>query len=265
MIDYPDIKTTPRMPVRASEGIPQYSGRRILGIWLAAAIPMALLSWLVAPRLAGLIGGDAALGQSLIITLTAGLAWQFLLVAVLVIREQGTWQWSVLRRALWLQSPTSPRTGRTGGRLWLLVIPLTILFGCKEFLPSLPHPVDRDLGKFLGSVPGHEFFSHNWGWVALVALMAFLNTVIGEELLFRGFLLPRMQGRFGRADWLVNGLLFGLYHLHVPWAIPNALLDTLILAYPARRYRSALLSIAVHSAQSVVIMLAVISVAMRSG
>jgi hypothetical protein len=27
------------------------------------------------------------------------------------------------------------------------------------------------------------------------------NTVLGEEL-FRGFLLPRMNGAFGRGDWL---------------------------------------------------------------
>jgi hypothetical protein len=39
----------------------------------------------------------------------------------------------------------------------------------------------------------------------------------------------------------------------MPWAIPTALLDTFILAYPSKRYRSALIGIAVHSAQSVVL------------
>ena len=79
------------------------------------------------------------------------------------------------------------------------------------------------------------------------------NTVLGEELLFRGFLLPRMQGAFGKRDWVANGVLFAFYHLHVPWIIPLALFDTLFLAYPARRYRSAVLPIIVHSVQSVVI------------
>jgi uncharacterized protein len=46
-------------------------------------------------------------------------------------------------------------------------------------------------------------------------------------------------------------VLFALYHLHVPWVIPQALLDTLIVAYPSKRYRSALIGIVVHSAQSV--------------
>jgi uncharacterized protein len=33
--------------------------------------------------------------------------------------------------------------------------------------------------------------------------------VLGEELPFRGFLLPRMRGAFGRTDWIVNGVLSG--------------------------------------------------------
>jgi uncharacterized protein len=77
------------------------------------------------------------------------------------------------------------------------------------------------------------------------------NTVLGEELLFRGFLLPRMNGAFGRGDWLANGVLFALYHLHEPWEMPSAFLDTFIYAYPTKRYRSAWIGIAVHSASSV--------------
>ena len=78
------------------------------------------------------------------------------------------------------------------------------------------------------------------------------NTVLGEELLFRGFLLPRMNGVFKRKDWLANGVLFAAYHLHFPWAIPGTLaIDTFAVAYPAKRYRSAWVGIAVHSAQSV--------------
>jgi membrane protease YdiL (CAAX protease family) len=49
-----------------------------------------------------------------------------------------------------------------------------------------------------------------------VLLVQFVfNTALGEVLLFRGLLLPRM-GAFGRADWVANGLLFACYHLHEP-------------------------------------------------
>jgi membrane protease YdiL (CAAX protease family) len=84
----------------------------------------------------------------------------------------------------------------------------------------------------------------------MIALWMF-NTVLGEELLFRGLLLPRMNRAFGRADWLANGALIAAYHLHMPWAIPGILADAFVLAYPTTRYRSAWIGIAVHSTQSV--------------
>ena len=56
--------------------------------------------------------------------------------------------------------------------------------------------------------------------------------MLGEELLFRGLLLPRMNGVFGKRDWVANGVLFAVYHLHVPWVIPADAADTFILAYP---------------------------------
>jgi membrane protease YdiL (CAAX protease family) len=92
--------------------------------------------------------------------------------------------------------------------------------------------------------------SGNWLWFALMAVMWLFNTVLGEELLFRGFLLPRMNGVFGRGDWAANGVLFATYHLHVPWMIPVALVDAFLLSYPTKRYQSAWIGIAVHSAQS---------------
>ena len=90
-----------------------------------------------------------------------------------------------------------------------------------------------------------------WGWYGLLLVSFLFNTVLGEELLFRGVLLPRMNGVFGERDWFANGLLFAAYHLHVPWVMPATLLDTFILAYPAKRYRSTWISIVVHSSQSV--------------
>jgi membrane protease YdiL (CAAX protease family) len=231
---------------------PQYSRRRVLAVWAAAALPMAGLAWVAAPQLARAFSGPAAWPQALVLALTTGLIWQFVLVLTLVRREQGSLRWPVVKDALWLHAPQSPRTGRRGGRLWLIVIPLVLLIAAKEQLPDLAAPISRDQGAFLHSVAGQRFFAGNWPWFALMVVMMVFNTVLGEELLFRGLLLPRMRGAFGRWDWLANGVLFGVYHLHLPWTIPVNLLDAFTLSYPSRRYRSALVGIAVHSVQTVV-------------
>jgi uncharacterized protein len=232
--------------------VPQYGRGAVLAVWAAAAGPMAALSWLVAPAVAERLPGpgNVPMVQALLLCLTTGLVWQFVLVLALVRREQGSLRWPVVRDALWLRPPRSPSSGRVGGRVWLVLVPLVALFAVEGMLPEPPVPADRDLNLFLESAVGQDFLHGAWGWYALMLALWTFNTVLGEELLFRGFLLPRMQGAFGRGDWVANGVLFAAYHLHVPWRIPATLIDTFVLAYPTRRYRSAWIGIAVHSSQT---------------
>lgn len=243
--------------------IPQYSKRRVLGVWAMAALPMAFLAWVVTPIGAAVLGGPNATIRVGIPAITLGLAWQFVLVLWLVRREQGTLRWSVLREALWLRRPVSPKTGRRGGRLWWVLLPMAVLFAAEEFIPQVPHPASHAFGEILDSTAGHALLGSNPVWPLLVIAMMVFNTVLGEELLFRGLLLPRMQGAFGKADWFVNGVLFACYHLHQPWSITSAFWDTFILAYPSRRYRSALLGIIIHSTQTLFLSAAMVAVLLK--
>ncbi|HKH57701.1 MAG TPA: type II CAAX endopeptidase family protein [Rubrobacter sp.] len=254
-----EVEREPTVQAPPGEGqSEQYSLAKILGIWAAAALPMGALAWVVAPLVADWLDGPVPLARALIGFLTVGLIWQFLLVMVLVYRERGSLRWEVLKDALWLQSPRSPRSGRVGGLIWLVLIPCVLLFAAEGFIPvlnAIPPVASHDLATFVQSEAGKEFLSGNWVWYAVEVVLVVFNTVLGEELLFRGLLLPRMKGAFGRWDWVANGVLFACYHLHMPWVIPTALVDTFALSYPSRRYRSALIGIIVHSSQSVVVLI----------
>jgi len=258
-------RTTPAQPSPPSGAAPvrQYTVGGAVKVWAAAALPMGALSWAFAPWLAAQLSGPGALVRALLTALTMGLAWQFVLVLVLVRREQGTLRWRVVQDALWLHAPRSPKTGRRGGRVWWVLLPLVLAFGAREALPGPPVPVARDLGVFLQSATGQDLLSGNWGLFALVAAMGLFNTVLGEELFFRGWLLPRMQTLLGGRGWILNGALFAAYHLHVPWAMPKALLHTVLTAYPTQRYRSAWIGIAVHSSETVVITALVLALTLR--
>jgi uncharacterized protein len=256
-------ESTEQRPPNESQ-IEQYSLAKILGIWAAAALPMGALTWVVAPWVAGRLDGSVPLARTLLALLTVGLIWQFVLVLLLVYRERGSLRWPVLKDALWLKAPRSPRTGRVGGWLWLVLIPLVLLYATEEFIPTFPPPTGHDMGAFLGSHTGQAFMSGNWVWFALIVVLMVFNTVLGEELLFRGVLLPRMRGAFGRFDWVANGVLFAFYHLHMPWLMPATLLiDTFALSYPSRRYRSALIGMIVHSSQSIFFLTLVLFVVLR--
>jgi hypothetical protein len=63
----------------------------------------------------------------------------------------------------------------------------------------------------------------NWATLPLWALLAWLQvvnpliTILGEELYYRGYLLPKMTGAFGRAAWPLNALLFVLKQSPQAW------------------------------------------------
>lgn len=242
--------------------IPQYSLPKILLVWAAAALPMAILGWFVAPALA--VGADDPVFARLAV-LTAGLVWQFVLVMLLLYREAGTWRWSLLSGRLWLNPPRSPRTGARSSRLWWWLVPVILLtavfdLGVKgridhwwaSLFPVFAEPPGWALSSALATPEARTHLVGAWGTGGLFLLSALFNTFLGEELLFRGLLLPRMAGVCGRADWVANGLLFAAYHLHQPWGIVSSLTHGMLLfAFPSRYFRSAWFGIAAHSGQSI--------------
>ncbi len=75
------------------------------------------------------------------------------------------------------------------------------------------------LGRWLVSPSGWP----NWATLPLWALLAWLQvvnpliTILGEELYYRGYLLPKMNVAFGRAAWPLNALLFVLKQSPQAW------------------------------------------------
>lgn len=257
----------------------QYSLGTILAIWAAAAVPMAILGWVIAPALASGPPTGRQAFTTRVIALTVGLIWQFALAMIIVRREEGDLRWTSIRRRLWLNPPLDPKTGRPRARLWLWVIPLLVLAAVWEL--GLHEPLDRVWVRafpFFSEPPGFSGrelmdspearaqFVGAWGFLTLFAVNALFNTFLGEELLLRGVLLPKMQGRFGKWDWLANGVLFGMYHLHQPWGIPGNIVTAAFLeSYPARRWRSVWIPIIVHSAQSVFFLLLLLGLMLGRG
>ncbi len=256
----------------AAEAVPvdgtvtgQYSLRKILLIWAAAALPMAFLGW-VLPAIVGpfdLGVGDAnnvAFTRALF--LTVGLIWQFVLSMAIIRHEEGDLRWSTIRRRCWLNTPRDPKTGRGRAKLWLWLVPVVFLAAAIQMAPlqdawNALFPFLGEPGKysFEGVVNSDErkaALEGAWQVLGLFIVLGVFNTILGEELLFRGILLPKMQGVFSKRDWLANGVLFGLYHLHQPWSIFGSTIGgTLAYALPSRRFRSAWMGIIIHSVETV--------------
>ena len=243
----------------------QYSLAKILGIWALAAAPMGILGWIAFPLLAPDFDSDPfGSGVTRVVLLTLGLIWLFVLSMIIVRREEGDLRWATVKRRLRLNAPREPATGQPRARLWLWVVPFLVAVAVVELVlntplenawvsvfPFLAEPEGYSFGAFFESQEILQRLEGAWWFFALFVISAVFNTILGEEFLFRGVLLPKMEGVFGRGSWVANSVLFALYHVHQPSGILDSVITGLLYTYPAYRYRSTWMSIILHSAQSV--------------
>ncbi len=86
----------------------------------------------------------------------------------------------------------------------------------------------------------------NFLFVLLYFVIGLVFNIFGEEIYYRGVLLPRMRGVFGRWDWVANGVLFTLKHIYQRWLYPGILLGGLGFAFAAGPLGSLPLAMVYH-------------------
>ena len=244
----------------SSQSNDQYSLAKILGIWAIVALPMLLITYVVTPAL--ILRVNLHPGILFWFLTILAMAWQFVVTMIVLYRELGTLRWSVIRVRMWYQKPRDPKTGEPNAKLLWWSVPLILLSvglgtmvlngpiiaAVLKLLPVLTPPSYSDSSTLISP----EFVGQ-W-WLLGVALISnVFNYFLGEEFLFRGVLLPKMKGVFGKWDWVANVVLFACYHLHIPFAIlPNIVL--LIIGpyiWASRYFRSNWFGVIVHGAGGV--------------
>jgi membrane protease YdiL (CAAX protease family) len=85
-------------------------------------------------------------------------------------------------------------------------------------------------------------------WILSAWLPFFVLNIVGEEFVWRGVTLPRQEVAFGGRAWLVNGILWLLFHAAFPWEVLLTLVPiTLLLPYVVQRRRSTWAGIVIHA------------------
>ncbi len=109
----------------------------------------------------------------------------------------------------------------------------------------------------------HEFFSHfgpkdfmgiplhgTWWLLIYYAVLILVCNIGGEELWWRGYVLPRQELAFGRIAWVVHGIAWSLFHLFMQptlWDTIRMAISGVALSFVAQRTRSTWPGIVGHS------------------
>jgi membrane protease YdiL (CAAX protease family) len=86
----------------------------------------------------------------------------------------------------------------------------------------------------------------NFLFVLFYFVIGLVFNIVGEEIYYRGYLLPRMRSAFGKWDWVVNGVLFTLKHVYQRWLYPGILVGGMAYALAAGPLGSLPLAMVYH-------------------
>ncbi|MBU1008614.1 MAG: CPBP family intramembrane metalloprotease [Bacteroidetes bacterium] len=85
-------------------------------------------------------------------------------------------------------------------------------------------------------------------WLLLVWLVMFFFNIFGEELLWRGYILPRQEIAFGTHAWAFNSFLWLMFHLCFGFDLMVMLLPIMvILPYVVHITRNTTVGILIHA------------------
>ena len=173
--------------------------------YFAASLPIALI---FGERTAG---GEMTIDSTGAALSVAASMVGGLLAAWLLLRREG-----VVGEAWNLRRPENGWLGTIGVAV-LATIAIIVWFTAGSMLVQAIGLSTPDVGEVLGWVTQSQF--HFILWIVLVAIFA---AGIGEELLYRGFLMDRMErlpGLAGNAALIIaiQGILFGLPHAYQGW------------------------------------------------
>jgi membrane protease YdiL (CAAX protease family) len=182
-----------------------------------------------------------------------------LLAALLAYRLEG-------RPFTWRAMAVRFRWGRMDGRAWLWtlgvwVLQLAIWFLLQRLsawliaqdnvplpqnLPAFIDPRTAASGAAYDQATGG--LQRNWGFV-ITSLAFLLFNIAGEELWWRGYILPRQELAFRKWTWLVHGLLWTGFHAFRWWDLLSLLPLCLGLSYVVCRLRNNTPGLVMHTLQ----------------
>ena len=92
-----------------------------------------------------------------------------------------------------------------------------------------------------------EPFGPSQRWMLLIWLTMFFFNIMGEELLWRGYILPRQELAHRKYAWIINCILWFVFHISFGWSLMLMLLPLmLVIPYLVQKRANTWIGVILH-------------------
>ena len=209
-----------------------------LAIFGTASIALILGTRLLIPFLSAATGLETVVFWFIVAGL--GIFTPLLITAALILKREGV----LFQPGFW-SGRLRFRYMNMGDWLWSLgaiVVIGAMSSGVMKGLEIIAGPMDHQppFMSFEPLTPGRY-------WILLIWVPYWVLNIMGEEILWRGTMLPRQELAFGKWSWLFHGIGWGVFHIAFGWQLLMTLLPIIFVqSYVVQRRKNTWVGVIIH-------------------
>lgn len=212
---------------------------RSLLLFGVPAVGLILVSYMFYPFMKSL-----GISPNLAFTIKTILFMGSLIAAAIIgIRREGNaGSW----RAVLTRWRIKPMTGKDGN--WMtagLIVTFLLQVSLSKLFNPLINQFIANMGWKIPTEAGYDLDRTSFMSIGLLAISLIFN-IVGEEVWWRGYILPRQELRHGKFAWLIHGTMWALFHIYRPWEIPAKLFVAQVIPFIVQRRKNTSISLIMH-------------------
>ena len=207
-------------------------------IYIPAALLMYFLTKYLIPYLCEITGLETILFW--FIVAASGIFFPLIITAIMILKFEGF----KISKNTWIQRLRFRKISKKD-ILWS--IGGLILVGIMSGI--IMKGLELVIGKFDHSPAFMSFEPLTKGryWLLLVWFPYWILNILGEEILWRGVMLPRQEILFGKYAWVIHGFGWGLFHIAFGWQLLITLIPLIFIqSYVVQRTKNSWTGVIMH-------------------
>ena len=208
-------------------------------IFAFASLILIIETHYVIPWLSHVTGWETVVLWFLVAGL--GLFLPLLIVAGFILKKEGHF----FDKDLWLNRLRFKKMDRTdwlwsiGAIVVICVLSGLIMEGVKHFTNHV-----HNQPPFMSLEP----LTSDRYWILLLWLPYWLLNIMGEEILWRGTILPRQEVVLGNFAWLFHGFCWGIFHIAFGWQLLVTLIPILFIqSFVVQKRKNSWIGVVIHA------------------